>query len=174
MKRQMTGFTLLELMATLTIAGVLFAIGAPSIRGIFTSNRMATHLNELSTAIAYARNEAIKRATPVAIGTTGGWASDWTVWVDDGATNGVLDNNPAETKMRLGPPVEANFTLAGTQTTLVYQPDGSVLAYAAGALVSPQPNPVATFTLCYTGQQSRVLTISQTGRADLTVGAACP
>ena len=170
----MTGFTLLELLAALTIAGVLFAIGGPSIRGIFTSNRMATHLNEFSTAITYARSEAIKRATTVAIGTTGGWATDWTVWVDDGANVGVLDNNPAETKLRLGAGTAPNITLVGTQTTLVYQPNGSVLAYAAGAVVNPQPNPVATFTLCYTGQQRRVLTITQTGRATLTVGAVCP
>jgi type IV fimbrial biogenesis protein FimT len=56
-----TGFTLLELMITIAIAGILVGVAIPSFTSIITSNRLTAYANELVTALNLARNEAVKR-----------------------------------------------------------------------------------------------------------------
>src|SRR4030067_1501695 len=56
------GFTLIELIITLTIAGILMAVAAPSMVGFVSSNRLASQVNELIADITLARSEAIKRS----------------------------------------------------------------------------------------------------------------
>lgn len=183
MKRKMTGFTLIEMLVALVIAGILFAIASPAIRGIFTSNRMATHLNQISTALQFARSEAIKRVIPVAVGTTGGWASDWQIWTDDDAANLGSYNAATEKLLRVGNATATGITLTATAvndkgatialTTLAYEPDGTVRVLSGTSLVIPTGP--ATFTLCYSGQMPRILTVSSTGRPQVATGTtACP
>ena len=88
------GFTLLELMITLTVAAILLGVGVPSFVDMVRSNRAATNINELSTAFAIARSEAIRRGANVRVcrssdGATCGasWADGWIVFVDDAATD---------------------------------------------------------------------------------------
>jgi type IV fimbrial biogenesis protein FimT len=162
------------MMAALMVAGILFAIGAPAIRGVFTSNKMATHLNQLSTAISYARSEAIKRVTPVAVGAiSGSWSNGWNVWIDDVTQDGVLDTSPAETILRTGSSTASTISLTGTTTVIVYQPNGSIQV-PDGTATSIPAAPVS-FTLCYSGQTPRILTLSTTGLPQITKGTtACP
>ena len=173
MKRKETGLTLIELLAALVIAGILFASAGPSIRGIFTSNRMATHLNQLSTGILYARSEAIKRVVPVALGQTGTWATGWNVWIDNITLDGILDTAPPEAILRSGSSTAATITLVGSNTSIVFQPDGSIQVPNGATTIVPAA-PV-TFTLCFTGQAPRILTLTTTGLSQLTTGAVvCP
>lgn len=59
------GFTMVELMITLTIAVVLIAIAVPSFRSITLSSRLTTTANDIVGAINTARMEAIKRNATV-------------------------------------------------------------------------------------------------------------
>ncbi|MDO9241099.1 MAG: prepilin-type N-terminal cleavage/methylation domain-containing protein, partial [Methylicorpusculum sp.] len=55
------GFTLLELMLVIGIAGVILTMGIPSFMDSVKSNRLTTRTNELVTAFNFARSESIKR-----------------------------------------------------------------------------------------------------------------
>jgi type IV fimbrial biogenesis protein FimT len=88
------GFTLLELMFTLTVAAVLLGIGVPSFVEIVRNNRATANINELSTAFSIARSEAIRRGANVTVcrssdGAACGtdWADGWIVFVDTAATD---------------------------------------------------------------------------------------
>lgn len=59
--RRFHGFTLIELMIVLTIAGVLMAMGAPSFTATVQDNRLRSQTYDFSSLMAYARSEAAKR-----------------------------------------------------------------------------------------------------------------
>lgn len=66
----MKGYTLIELLTTLTVAALLLAVGVPSFNSIIATNRAATNHNTLITALSSARTEAIKRGIPVTVCTS--------------------------------------------------------------------------------------------------------
>ncbi|WP_267222892.1 GspH/FimT family pseudopilin [Dyella silvae] len=55
------GFTILELMVSLAVAGVLLIIAVPSFSNMILTNRLTTVANDMVAAINTARMEAIKR-----------------------------------------------------------------------------------------------------------------
>ena len=66
------GFTLSEVMITVSVAGVLSATAAPSFRDMLATQRVKSATFELLSATTYARSEAIKRNTVVTVTPRGG------------------------------------------------------------------------------------------------------
>jgi type IV fimbrial biogenesis protein FimT len=60
MKTPQTGFTMVELMVTLTIIGILAAVAGPSFVSTINTSRLASQSNELLALIQFARSEAIR------------------------------------------------------------------------------------------------------------------
>lgn len=58
--RNIAGFTLIELMVTISIAAIGMAIAYPSFTGVLRSNRVATGTNGLIASFNLARTEAIR------------------------------------------------------------------------------------------------------------------
>lgn len=59
-RRNIAGFTLIELMVTISIAAIGMAIAYPSFTGMLRSNRVATGTNGLIASFNLARTEAIR------------------------------------------------------------------------------------------------------------------
>lgn len=59
--RHEQGFTLVEMVITLVVAAILFAVAIPSFNNLVNSNRLTTGANALIGALNTARMEAIKR-----------------------------------------------------------------------------------------------------------------
>lgn len=78
--KTMRGFTLIELMVTIAILGVILGIAIPSFREMTANNRQMTTTNLFISAFNQARNEAITRSTDVTISANaGGWKNGWTI-----------------------------------------------------------------------------------------------
>jgi type IV fimbrial biogenesis protein FimT len=60
-KNRAGGFTLMELMFTIAVAGILAAVAVPSFRTMMASNRLVTQANEIVGAVQFARSQAITR-----------------------------------------------------------------------------------------------------------------
>ncbi len=98
--KKYTGFTLIELMITLAVVGILLMVGVPSLKTFMQGNQLIASTNELISALHVARSEAIKLNTRVSIcessdgascDTTGSWKNGWIVFVDgNGAPPGDL------------------------------------------------------------------------------------
>ena len=88
-KRRSSGFTLLELMVVVAVAGVLASLALPSFRDYVGTQRIRGASFDLSAAIIFARSEAIKRNGNVDLVQTGGnWNKGWTI-VSAGNTLGT-------------------------------------------------------------------------------------
>lgn len=114
MKNRSHGFTLMELMIVLTLAGVILAIGAPNFAEFRRNNRMVSVANEFLGAIQTSRNEAIKRQVPVSIcpsddtaTCTSGPFRGWIAFADPDGD--CLRNTPAsEPLIRAEPRIDEN------------------------------------------------------------------
>lgn len=74
------GFTLVELMVTVTLLAILLAIAVPSFRNFIAAQRVKTAAFELGSALMMSRSEAIKRNASITLApNSGGWAAGWTV-----------------------------------------------------------------------------------------------
>ena len=60
-------FTLIELLITITVLGVLMAIALPNLRDFVVSNRLSSQVNGFIGLINYARSEAIVRNQSVLV-----------------------------------------------------------------------------------------------------------
>lgn len=61
------GFTVIELLVVVAIAGLLLAAAAPSLRGTIDARRVETLAQQMDAAIRLARGEAVKRAAVMVV-----------------------------------------------------------------------------------------------------------
>ncbi len=112
--RKQGGFTLVELMITLVILGVLSAIAAPAVRDMVMNNRLVTETNDMLVSLTLARSEAIKRSTsvflcktpdpqasPPVCDATAAWTNGWIIYTETGL-DGVYTNGTSDVLIRLG------------------------------------------------------------------------
>ena len=103
MRRMPTGFTLTEMLVTISIMGILLAVAVPSYLSTISSTRMSNEINTLLGSLNFARSEAGKRGLRVDVcpqaGATCGsgtnWTSGWYVLLD--STSAQLQISPALT-----------------------------------------------------------------------------
>jgi type IV fimbrial biogenesis protein FimT len=92
-KRRENGFTLMELLITISIAGILFALGIPSFSSMMKNGRINAQYSAMEGALFHARSEAIKGASDVTVcpknaigsltcGVAADWTNGWIVFVD--------------------------------------------------------------------------------------------
>jgi type IV fimbrial biogenesis protein FimT len=90
--RVCSGFTLIELMITVSILGILLGIGLPSFVTFINNNKITDEANSLIYSLHMARSEAIKRGTDVqvALAFIPDWdsLSGWKVIADTDGNNG--------------------------------------------------------------------------------------
>jgi type IV fimbrial biogenesis protein FimT len=179
------GFTLVELIIVVVIAGVLAAIAAPSMSTFVKNNARATRVNTMVTALNYARGQAITRGARVSLCKsaafancdppgTGDFARGWIVFTDSNPRGSV---NGTDTVLRVfQPDMGGNATLTGvknlvsiTMAGLSYESTGLGLdlnAAPTDALVSP--NTVFRYCDDRGPSQARGIVISATGFPSLT------
>lgn len=114
------GFTLIELMVTISVLAILLAIAVPSFQSFILNSRLTATTNDLASALAVARSEAVKRATRVTVcksansgvtnptcSTAANWQDGWIVFVD-GGTAGTVDGTDSSNILRVFQPTVSN------------------------------------------------------------------
>lgn len=164
-KRAARGFTLIELMVTVSVAAVLLAVAAPSFNSVVINNRLSGYANSWVASAQLARSEAIKRNSPVTLcrsanGSTcaasGTWDQGWVV--RHATTNTVIQVQQA---------LPDRYDMTGSVYTIDFQSVG------AGATV-------ATVKICPTPALSdgagRDISLSATGRPAISANrtGVCP
>jgi type IV fimbrial biogenesis protein FimT len=148
-----TGFTLVELLVTITVMAILLAIAVPSFTDVTLGSKLSSYANSLAANAYLARGEAIKRNTPVTLcvssnGTScgaGGWEQGWIVL----ASGTVIQHQAAL-------PAGLKITADTGATSFIFSPTG-VSNFASGD---------TTLTVCRltpVGTQERLVRIRVTG-----------
>lgn len=127
------GFTLIELMVTLSVAAILLTVGVPGMRDLIANNRLTATTNLFVSSLNIARSEAIKQgrnatvcvsdlATQNACNGTN-WQKGWIVWVDSNQ-NGNFDY-PDEL-IRTVQPLSDSVQIAATENSFSIDSQGNV------------------------------------------------
>lgn len=109
------GFTIIELMITLTVAAILLAIAIPSFNYLTVSSKLTTTANNLVNALGVARSEAIKRNVNVVVGV-------------DGSLNATIPNTNATTIIGAAIPVQTPVITMSIPAALTATPMGMIVS----------------------------------------------
>ena len=172
------GFTLIELMITLAVVGIVLLTGLPSLNNMTDSNRLVSQINSLSGSLALARSEAIKSGKVVTICASSNttscnvttWHSGWIVFTDlnkdtvfDGGTDTMIQIQGA---LNGGPSLK--LTLSDNTGTYQFLPDGSSRdSNSSGSTIG-------TFILCpkdNDANKAKALNVNFIGRSSPAQGA---
>lgn len=159
------GFTLIELMVTVAVMGILATIAAPALNDVVLASKLTSYANNLAASTQLARSEAIKRNAPVSLCvssdgancSTGGWELGWIVRAADGTLIQRQQALPAGIKL----------TEASGIANLAFQPSGVGATNASLKVCRATPT---------VGGRQSVVTISLTGRASVASASStsCP
>ena len=172
------GFTLLELMFTLTVAGILLGVGVSSFVDMLRNNRAAANINELSTAFSIARSEAIRRGANITVcrstnGTTCGadWAHGWIMFVDNAATEAAAP--VLGTILRVWPEMPGDAAVATFANAVATSVQWVRFGPRGGArTAATMPLTLEVELAGCSGDEQRRLEVNTVGRASVT-RAAC-
>ena len=163
------GFTLIELMVTIAVLGLLLSIAVPSFEQVMADSRRTSDVNELLLSLNLARSEALKRGSHVTIckssngtscaGAATPWSKGWIVFVNNGSAN--VDTVDAGEEILLAKS-ELSKNIVVTPNAAVtnfarFRPDGRVdgaaaftvcddrgIAHARGVFISATGRPTSS------------------------------
>lgn len=167
------GFTVIELMITITVLAVLLAIAAPSFRSFLVATRLTSEVNGFVADLSFARSEAASRskrvfvclaATSTTCATSGDdWSEGRLIWSDANA-NGSLD---AAEIISYSPALSDGLSLiaSGPANTfsMTFLPSGGITGISTW-----------TFKMCSYGEpRGREVKLPPTGRATVNRVESC-
>ena len=154
------GFTLIELIIALAIAGVLVALAAPSFTNLIAKRRVESVASELYADLSKARSWAITRNTLVTLSPkTGGWQNGWQI-LDSATPSNVLEDRGAT----------ATVTVAGVAAgvlpvNVIYRASGRVQGSTAPAFLISKASGSTTIYKC--------ISVDLNGRPYMIAAASC-
>jgi type IV fimbrial biogenesis protein FimT len=177
MKFRQFGFSLIELLFTVALLGILAALAIPSFQTMLVKRSVLAASDALVADMRFARSEALKRSTRTVIcrstnGTscaagTGSWNTGWIVFVDMNS-NGAVDAGDDIVKVQQDLPnilsIQAQTGVPSTLSAFNYEPTGWAKAASTNFIVTP----VGTVPL----NGTRRICVSITGRPALRVEGA--
>lgn len=132
--RRLPGFTLVEMLVTLAIAGILVALAAPAMSSFLAEQAAAGNADELAAAFRFARSEAVKRSASVTVcassdGSSCGddWSAGWIVSAGDNllkVQNGLRAMDRVDTEADTVTFASNGLVTEGGGSTFTFVPTG--------------------------------------------------
>lgn len=160
-----SGLTVIEMMVTLAIAGVLLGLALPAFNGLMLQRNMERSVNDFNLAVIYARSESIRRGSPVSVraaasaGASDEWGGGFCVVVGTPANCGAslrdFDPSGGNRVMNMAAPLD-------TAVLLTFD--------SRGLLTNLTPGQSAVLSLCSTDTNEdpgRAINLNAMGRVSV-------
>lgn len=176
------GFTLVELLVVIAVAGILLAIGVPSLREFRDRSAVRESYQLLRSSLARARSEAVTRGATVSVCAldpasassgaprcrAGGqdWSAGWIVFVD-ADDRGDLGEDDIVVSVVQAPANPAK--VVGTLRYLSFRPTGVLMGIASHFRILPP----GSASLDQATRGAVLVCVNKTGKPRLTDDTAC-
>lgn len=171
---RMRGFSLLEMVSVVAIAGIVVVTAVPTFAAMMRSTRLTASTSQLLSTLNYARSESIKRNKRVTICTSltltdcarnVGWNQGWLVFEDTNSDGQRSANEDILAVVRTefpGVTIAGNFPL---RNFISYIPSGETRTLGGGLQMG-------VVTACADGNGRQVI-VSATGRPRASSVVSC-
>lgn len=121
------GFTLVELMVVLAVAGIIVTYLVPSFRAFINNSSLSTNMHTMISSFNYARSEAVARGNQVVVcssdnqaSCSGSWSDGWIIFEDIDRDN-VMDDGEL---LRALPPLTGKTIFDNGMTRVSFRSNG--------------------------------------------------
>ena len=167
-RRRGQGFTLIELMVTVVVVGILAMVAAPVMTALVNNSRISGQTEELVTSLQLARGEAVRRNARVTIcpstdGSTCAASTSWARWIVHG-----MDTTAGVDDVIRDSSAAGNVQVSGPAAGIVFKPSGLIDSQESLTVCMPTTKP---------NDNQRVLTVMISGVVSVSKvngSGACP
>jgi type IV fimbrial biogenesis protein FimT len=170
-RRRQAGYTLAELLVTISVVGILASVAVPGMQNVVLNNRRVSVSNDMAYSIQLARSEAITRNQRVIVcastdGSSCASASDWSAgWIAFNDADGDKEPGGTGESILLQSVGDDSITITPLTFTdsFTYRPNGRVMGVSVGASTGE-------FVFCDSrgAAHARVLSVRSSGRPKLS------
>jgi type IV fimbrial biogenesis protein FimT len=182
------GFTLIELMVSLTIVAILSVVGLPALGDFVAEQRVRTVASDLVSEIVFARAKAVELSRRVIMERLGtGWDQGWRIYADVN-NNGTFEAG-ADTELKrfdgFGTGAASATgrlytcsTVGDFATNIIFRPDGRVVRSATATAATDGLyviDPMGDTNIC--NNKTRAVLFDLSGRATTRIlkgSTSCP
>ncbi|MCL1079514.1 GspH/FimT family pseudopilin [Parashewanella spongiae] len=137
---RLKGFTLIELMVTISIAAILLTVGAPSLNSLYQNTRADSGIKQIHQALYFARSHAISLGQNITVCPKNGsqcnngknnWKNGMIVFIDSDRND--VPDTPQSILIHVSAFHDKDIVQFNRAISIKFQPDGTTFG-AAGTL----------------------------------------